>query len=806
MLRTAMQDLVAACRALRRRPGSTLVAAGTLALGLGACTVFFSVADAVLLRPLAFEEPDRLVALWNRYGEGRAALSPPDYVDRRDRASTLSSTSAYTPIAVALAGAGEPRQVSAQRVTRRFFDVLGTSPQLGRIVLPLEQGDDPGGVVVLSHALWSSAFGADPGAIGRSVRIDGLAHTITAVMPRGFDFPRNTQLWLPLVFTPDQLADANRGNENLSMIARLAPGATLEGARAEMDAIAAEVIERVPERADFLRRADWGAAVEPLRSELLGAARPLMVRLTLAVLLVLLVACVNVAHLRLNQASSRAHEMKLRACLGAGRRRLLGQLVAEGLVLGTAGGLGGLVLAAVGARALPLWLPGADLPRAEAIALDFRAIGVGLGLALLVSLAVGLVPAWSPARTPAILARQSGLGAPSPRTLRRTLVVSEVALAVLLLAISGLLLRGFERLSAVDPGFAADGRLSFRVRLAATDYPARESRLAFTEALLERLRALPEVEHAAAADRIPLEARNWTGTFHPEGFAPAAGEPPPGAELNFATPELFASLGIPLLAGRDFSSSDAWEAPRVLVVDSLTADRYFPGGAVGRSITFADEPDADDWYEIVGVAGHVRIDDLDEVPAPQIYLPVSQSAPRELAFVLHAGVEADSLLPRVRREVAALAPELPIYDVRTLEQVHRGALALARAQANAIGGFALIAVLLAAVGVYGVLVLSVRERTREIGLRMALGASARRVARQVLGEALALVAAGTVIGLGASQLLAGVLESALYGIQASDATTFGLVVASCALGGVLLAWVPARRAARIDPMAALRAE
>jgi predicted permease len=805
LLQSTVQDLRAATRFFRRRPALALLATGTLGVGIGACTLFFSLADALLLRPLPFAEPERLVELWNRYGEGRASLSPPDYVDRRDRARTLASSAAFARVAVGLAGAGDPRQVVAHRVTRAFFDVLGVAPALGRVVFPAEEGEDPGDTVVLSHTLWATAFGADPAAIGRQLRVDGLPHTIEAVMPPGLDFPAGTDVWLPLVFTPEQLADDNRGNENLGMVARLAPGATLEGARAELESIAAGVLERVPERAEFLRRTGWDSDIDTLASALLGGSRPLLGRLALAVALVLLVACVNVAHLQLNLASARAHEMGLRACLGAGRRRLVGQLVAESLVLGATGALLGIGFAALGARVLPHWLPD-DLPRVGSVALDPRAIAVGAGLAILASLAVALVPAWMSARAGRLPDRQAGLGARSPRALRRALVASEVALAVLLLALAGLLLRGFERLRDVDPGFVTESRLSFRVRLPPASFPSRESRIAFSAALRERLGALPEMDRVAVTDRIPLEDRVWTGTFRPEGFDPGSGAAPPGAALNFATPGLFASLGIPLLAGRELAETDTQEAPQVLVVDQLTADRYFPAGAVGRRISFAQEPSAGDWYEIVGVVGHVSIGTLDERPAPQLYLPATQLGPRELAFVIHSSVDAESLLPRIRAEVAALAPDLPVYDVRTLDAIHAGALALARTQASAIALFAMIAVLLAAVGIYGVLALSVAERTREIGLRMALGASAGRVARQVLGEALALVAIGTVLGLGLTRLVAGILEGALYGLDATDATTFALVVAVCGLGAGLLAAVPARRAARVDPMAALRAE
>lgn len=804
MVRVLIEDLMAATRFFRRRPGTAWVATITLALGLGACTLFFSLADAVLLRPLPFEDPGRLVRLWNRYGEGRTALSPPDFIDRRDRATTLERSAAFTRVAVGLAGVGEPRQLVGYRVTRDFFEVLGVSPALGRITLPREDGADPGSGIVLSHALWASAFGSDAGVIGREVRLDGRTFSVAAVMPRGFDFPAGAEMWGPLVFSPPQLGDANRGNETLHMIARLAPGATIDKARGEMEAIAAGVLERVPERADFLRRARWGSDIEPLASSLLSGSRPLLGRLALAVCLVLLVACVNVAHLQLNLATSRAHEIALRTCLGAGRGRLLSQLLFESLALGLAAGLLGLVLAAVGSQALPLWLP-VGLPRAEAVALEPRALFVGLSLAVATSTLAGLAPAWMASRT-AGAGRQSGLGAVSPRPLRRTLVISEVALAVLLLALSGLLLRGFERLSEVDPGFSTESRLSFRLRLPPTTYPTPGSRLALTTDLLERLRALPEVDRAAAADRLPLEDRPWTSTFRAEGFEPAHDEAPPSAELNLATPELFATLGVPLLLGRDFALSDTQRGRRVLVIDEVTRDRYFPNGALGQRITFASEPDENDWYEVVGIVGHVRATRLDEPAAPQIYRSVLQDAPRELAFVLHSRADGESLLATVRQEVAALAPELPIYDVRTLDQLHDDALALARAQATAIASFALAALLLAAVGIYSVLALSVSERTREIGLRMALGASSRRLARQILREALFLVSIGTALGLGATRLLAPVLAGALYGLDASDATTFGGVVALSALGAVLLSLLPARRASRVDPVAALRAD
>ncbi|HVS13386.1 MAG TPA: ABC transporter permease [Thermoanaerobaculia bacterium] len=805
LLDSLHQDLRSAARLLRRRPAHTLLGAATLGIGVGACTLFFSLADAVMLRPLPFAEPDRLVALWNRYGESRTSLSPPDYADRRDRATLLDRSAAYSPASVGLAGPGEPRQVVAHRVTQAFFDVLGVEPMLGRVVLPADEGAEAGDQVVLSHRLWSSAFGADPGVLGGTVRIDGEPRRIAAVMPTGLDFPAGTDLWLPLVFTSEQLADDNRGNENLGMIARLAPGATLDGARAELESIAAGVIERVPQRADFLLRTGWGADVETLDSLVLGPARPLLRLLTLAVALVLVVACVNVAHLQLDLASSRTAEMGLRACLGAGRPRLARQLLAESLALGVSGALAGIALATIGVRLLPAALP-ADLPRASEMALDLRALGVGVALALASSVAIGLPPAWLSAGPGERGGPRPGIGAASHRRFRRGLVVSEVALAVLLVAIAGLLLRGFLRLSAVDPGFSTESRVAFRVTLPPSELPTRDDRLRFVERLLGRLEALPEVDRAAAADRIPLEGRQWTGTFHPEGWQAADGEPPPGAELNLVSQGFFDTLGVPLLAGRDFEAGDLPGSPRVLIVDQSTQRRFFPAGAVGRRIAFAAEPTEDDWREIVGVVARVRVDRLDEDAGPQVYLPVSQVGPRELAFVVRTRVGPESLRPRLRREVAALVPELPIYDERTLGEIHRRALALPRVQASALGVFALVAVLLAAVGVFGVLAMSVSERKPEIGLRMALGATAAQVARRVLLECLALVLGGAALGLLASQAAGRLLEGSLYGLQARDAGTLGLVVALCAIGGVALALVPAHRAARVDPVVALRAD
>ena len=797
------RDVSYALRSLVRRPLFAVASLATLSLGIGGCSFFFGLLDAVLLQPLPFERASELVLIWNRYGEGRASSSPPDYIDRR-AATTLAKIAAADQRSMALDAGGDPRQVQVAQVTSGFFDALGIRPLYGRVAFPPEDGADPGRQAVISHRLWRDELGGDPGVLGRTVRLDGVAHEIVAVAPPGIDLPRGSELWVPLVFGPEELADTYRGNERLLVVGRLAPGKTLDDAQAEMSSIAAAVIERVPARADFLRRARWGAEVGSLRQEILGASGPALRLLMAAMVTLLLIACANVAHLQLAAAASRERELRLRACLGAGRARLLRQMLAESGLLALAGGALGLLLAWAGVRMVPRLAP-PDVPRLEGIALDLRTVVFTLVVALGVGLAFGLLPAVRASRLAARLGDRSVSAPRSKARLRQGLVVQEVALAILLLVSAGLFVRSFSRLSAIDPGFGLDNRVAFRITLSRAQVPERAQATVFASTLVERLRAWPETRSAAYADRLPLDGRVWTGTFYPEGWEPAGGEGTPGGDLHVVSDGYFSTLGVELLQGREFEAGDLATTQKVAVIDESTARRLWPQGALGRRLGFEEGEGSTEWT-IVGVVRHVRQNELEEPEAMQLYFPASQRPERDLTFVVRGHLDADAVLARVRQELGELAPGLPVYAPRTLSSMYRDAVALPKLQALFLAAFAALALLLAAIGLHGVLALGVSERRAEIGVRMALGASGRGVLAMVLRQGLLLVTAGAVLGAAASWAVGRWLESAAYGVDAGDATVFAAAAGLVVLAATGAALAPAWRAARVDPVTALRSE
>lgn len=803
MITTIYQDFVDALRTLRRRPGPTLAIIATLALAIGANSSLFSVVDTVLLQPLPFTQPERLVMLWNRYGTQRTALSPPDYVDRRDQSELLVSVAAIRPdVALNLAGT-DSRQVRASRVTSAYFDVLGVRPLIGHAAFAHEESGEVVDVAVLSHGLWQRSFGGDPGVIGRDIELHGQKHTVLAVMGPDFNYPRGSEVWLPLTFTPQQLDDTFRGNEYLGMIGRIKDGVTLEQVRAEMDAIAARVIERVPERASYLANNGWGAVTVPLDDELVGRARPALWTLFGAVVLLLLIACVNVANVLLASTAERTRELALRSSLGASRGRLVRQLLTESLVLALAGCSGGLGLAFLSLRYFPAWIPH-DIPRLEQVSLDLRVVAFTAVLAIASSLIFGTLPAWQGSAVRLRDFLQASVGRRGGRRLRGALVVVETALALVLLIGAGLLLRSFDALTKVDPGFASDQRLTFRLTLPASAYPEPQDRLAFQQGFLAQLRALPGLRAAAASSRVPLDGQPHTGTFHVVGHVPAPGEKTPGGEQNQVSPDFFRTLGIPLLAGRELIEADA-TGPGVAIVDAWAADRFWPdGNALGQRIYFSS-PERD--YEIVGVVGHVKQMSLDEEGRMQVYLPSNKFPLTDLTFTVHSeGSEPERLIGLIRHALGELAPDLPLFAVRTSDRLVAETVALPRFNLLVLGAFSLVAILLAALGLYGVLTRSVSLRTSELGLRMALGASTGAILRQVIREGLMLAGAGLVIGMAGAIAATRLMASLLYGVEPDDPTTFAVI--SLVLAGVALlaTYLPARRAAHLDPVEALRAE
>lgn len=797
-----------AIRTLANRPAVSITAVGILALGLGAVTLVFSVLDAVVLRPLPYVEPDRIFTIWNRYEGSPTHSSPPDYVDRRRDQRTLERIAAVAPTSMNLSGEFEPRHVQVAQVTSEFFEVFGVASLGGApIRFPDELGGDATHLAILDYGLWQSVFGGDgrtEGGEDRTIELNGARYQVLGALPPGFDFPRGTEVYIPLVFSPSQLGDDFRGNEYLLNVGRLARNASVEELTRDMDRIAANVLERVPERRSFLERNGWGARVVPLHEQLTENVRPGLVILAIAVVLVLLVSAANVANLLLASASARVPELALRSSLGASRYRLVGQLVVESSLLSLAGGVCGLTLSSLVLSALPSIVP-EDVPRLEQASLDLRALVMTVLVALAVGIVSGLVPAWQAARGGLHGVLRAGSSAKGLRCLRSALVVAEVALALILMTGAGLLVRSFEKLTGLDPGFAPGGRTILRLRLPASQYPGAGERVAFQASLLERLREIPGVRSAAVSDRVPLDGSNWTGTFHPVGYESTPGEPTPGAELNLVSAGYFETLGIPLLTGRDFSETDTASTPRVVILDEWTARRFWPGGAVGQYINMNGPEQEPALREIVGVVGHVRSRTLDEAGRMQLYFASNQLGGARVGVTLHLEGSAGPVITGVRDEIARLAPGLPLYGVRTLEDMVSGSLAFREFQLALLSVFAGLALALAAVGLYGVLSYSVGRRRAEIGIRMAMGANRRGIAALVLREALALFAFGLMLGSLAALFLARLLESELYGILPTDAPTFLTVALVLMLVACLASWLPARRASRLDPVEALRA-
>ena len=729
------QDLRFSCRALLARPALALTIVATLGLGIGANTAMFSLVDEVLGRAAPFRDPERLVVVSNRYDTSRTSSSPPDFIDRRDRSEVLESIAAFSTTEANLAGQAEPEPVRESQVTSAFFQVLGVAPSPPLRFAAVDAAE-PDHRVVLSHGLWLRRFGGDPSAVGRTIRLDGEARTIAAVMPKGFDYPRGTDVWTARQFRPDQLADDYRGNEFLTVVGRMRDGSTIEETRAEMDAIAAGVIERVPEKAAFLTRNGWGAAVSPLTEEIVGSFRPALLMLWGAVAIVLLIVCVNVANLLLARSERRAEELSLRRSLGASGARLARQLLTESGLLALLGTVAGLGIARALLWSLPSWVPG-EIPGILGLGLDARVLTFSTATGALAALVCGVAPAW-----------RGAAGRSGGRRLTRALVVNEVALAVMLLMGAALLVKSFRELSAIEPGFHTTSRVRFLVSMTGPRYAEAPDRARFAESLLSRLRDLPETSHAGASFRVPLDGETWTATYYPDTYVAREGEPTPGADVNVVSDGYFAAMGVPLLRGREFSAEDDADGPRVAIVDAdKPPSASGPGaGAVGANINLAGPGNDPVLRRIVGVVGRVKNGSLDEPGRTQLYFAASQVPPRRLSFTVAGRGDASAVVASARRELAAIDADLPLYGVQSLEELLADATAIPRFHTTVLGGFSLLALALAALGVYGVLAYSVSTRTREIGTRIALGARAGRVTALVMGQAAAMIVPGPAAG------------------------------------------------------------
>ena len=807
-----VQDLRFSFRFLRKQPFFTAVVTFTLAVGIGANVAVFSVVRGVLLRPLPYGNGDRVTLLWGSNPERgwlRFGASLQDFEDWRAQSRTFEHVAAYWSGQANLTGGDRPERVSYSMVSPSIFSVLGTAPELGRVLSPEENlpGNDDG--IVVSFEFWQRVLGGRPDVLGVSVSLDGRPLEVVGVMPRGFRFPSpDVELWKPFGGRPDEFG--GRGARWVGVVGALAPGRTLAEADAEMEAIAQRLEAAYPSS-----NTSWRVFLEPFRQGLVRNVRPALVIAWGAVGLVLLITCANVANLLLARSTRRERELALRAAIGAGRPRLIRQLLTEGLLLSALGAALGLALAAVGLIGLSRLAP-AGMPRVSDIGIDAWVLLYSIGLVAVAGILFGVLPAYratTGSLSESLKEGTRGTEGVRHRRVRGGLMVAELALAVVVLIGAGLMVRSFARLVSVDPGFDYDRQLTMRVAPSMATYQEREQAVAFYDQLIERLTATPGAVSVAAINVLPVSGNWWSASFWKEGTAPLPDEQPVGRVRVISGP-YFAAMGIPLVRGRPLQDSDDANAQPVVVIDRLAAEQFWPGeDPIGQRISFSnpstprDEPAR--WYTVVGISGAVRHSSMESAPTPMVYMTLPQAQFGHfqdwgMSLVLQTEGDPLGLAQTARSALAELVPELPVYQIRSLERVVANDVAPERFTMTLLGIFGVVALVLSAVGVYGVLSYNVAERTREIGMRMALGADRTRILVWVVSRGMVLAAAGLGLGVVSAIAATRLMSGLLFEISETDPATFAGI--TILLGVVALAGcaVPALRATRIDPMVALR--
>jgi putative ABC transport system permease protein len=814
-----LREIKIALRQLAKTPGFTVIAVITVALAIGATTAVLSLVNGLLIRPLPYREPQQLILLLQHFKSQnleRIPVSPPEFKDYETRARSFEKLGAFGYTNFNLAGEDRPERIAGATVTAGVLPLLGVSPIKGRFFQPEEctlGGDD---VVIISARLWQHRFNSDPQIIGTKLLLNGKNFTVVGVMPAGFDFPLQlfnlgsggqfggrAEIWKPLAFTDDQMKV--RSSRSFWMVGRLAPGTSAAQAQAEIETINAQM--RREHTDNYAQDNSFGGDVLPLQDLAVAGMRPALLILLGAVFLVLLIACANLTTMLLARAAGREREIAIRVALGAGRMRLLKQVFTESVLLALIGGVAGVLLALWGVELLKT-IGAQTVPRLHEVNIDLVVLGVTLAICVGTGIIFGLAPGLASSRPELTEALKEGGRSSTAGTrrnrLRNGLVIAEVALALVLLSGAGLLIKSFARLQNVNPGFNPRNALTFEISLPKMQYPDDSSIVRFNNEAQRRIAALPGVQAAEFSTILPLAGTNSDSSFAIEGRPSDNNSPSPDEERRQVSPDYFRALETPLIKGRFFTNADNADAPLVIIVNQTFAKKFWPNeDALGKRIVMGGMSDDPKWITIVGIVGDMRHFGLDVDPKPEMYVPFAQSAYFTTIYVVRSNQDPRTLVPAIQREIQAIDPALPLANVRTFENVIGDSVAPRRLSVVLLGVFASVAVLLASVGIYGVMSFLVVQRTHEIGVRMALGAQRSDVLKLVLVRSLKLISAGTIIGLVVALMSTHTLRALLYSVSAFDATTFALV--TFLLGAVALAasYLPAIRATRADPMVVL---
>jgi putative ABC transport system permease protein len=799
-----LNDFRYAIRQLIKAPSFTIVAIVTLALGIGACTAIFSVVNTVLLRPLDYTDPDRIVVIREtqlpQFPE--FSVSPPNYIDWEKQTKSYEYIAAYSGAALNLTGEGEPQRLTGVKATAHYFDVYGVKAILGRMLLPEEDAVGKNHVVVLSHGFWQRVFGGAKDVVGRSIQLNGEPYQVVGVAPYGFGVASKVEVWTPMAFKPDEIKNDARGGHYINVVGRLKPGVTFAQAKAELDVIAAQLAVQYPDP-----QKGWGIFMMPIQDYMVRDVKPVLYTLLGAVGCVLLIACANLANLLLARATARHREISIRAALGAGRGRLIRQLLTESVVLAMCGGIAGIILARWGLDSL-LALAPTSLPRISEIHLDSGVLLFSLGLSAITGLVFGIAPAWLAARADVNEALKQGTrgsteGGARGR-LRSALVVVEVTFALVLLGGAGLLARSFMALANVNPGFIPENATLVRLSLPGKKYAENDQQIAFANALLERLKNLPGVQAVGLTHSMPLVSDYVLG-FNIEGRPPIAPSDLPSLNYYAVTPDYFRAMGIRLIRGRVFTPQDDAKAPRVAIINETMARQFFPNeDPIGKRVNITNGPET--WREIVGIVGDIKQYGVDKTTSAQGYEPFAQVPFTSLNVVLRTSGSPAAVLGSLRPAVYAVDKDQPVGIIRPLEEIMSESIARQRFAMLLLTVFSSVALVIAAVGIYGVMAYNVVQRTGEFGIRMALGAQQRDVLRLVLTQGGKLIGLGLAIGLLATLAASRAMGSMLFNTSAYDPltlTTITLVLAAVAL---VACFFPANRATKVNPIEALRTE